>query len=59
MRDRVDEMDQILMPSAIKTSQKYSVPIIYINSHSHSNEWSNKIREYGGIIFKFWDLVLH
>jgi acyl-CoA synthetase (NDP forming) len=55
MRERIGEMDKLLIPPAIKASQKYSIPIIYINSHSFSNEWSKKIREHNGIIFKFWD----
>lgn len=55
MRDMVSDMDKILIPPTIKTSQKYSVPVIYINPQSYANPWSKKIREHGGIVFQFWD----
>ncbi|MHA2391979.1 MAG: CoA-binding protein [Promethearchaeota archaeon] len=55
LKERMGEMDAFLIAPAIKDSQKYSVPIIYINPQSYANEWSNKIRERGGIVFQFWD----
>ncbi|MFW9866996.1 MAG: CoA-binding protein [Candidatus Thorarchaeota archaeon] len=55
MRDRVDEMDKVLIAPTLASSQKYSVPIIYINPNSYADEWSKKIREYGGVVFQFWD----
>jgi hypothetical protein len=55
MRDSVGEMDTLLIPPTINASQKYSVPVIYINPQSYANEWSDKIRGHGGIVFQFWD----
>jgi len=55
MSNRIGEMDKFLIAPMIKTSHKYSVPIIYINPQSYANEWSKKIREHGGIVFQFWD----
>lgn len=55
MRERVNEMDRFLIEPTLKVSQKYSVPIIYINPNSYADEWSNRIRALGGIVFQFWD----
>ena len=55
MRERIGEMDKLLVPPTIKTSHKYSVPVIYINPQSYASEWSKKIRGHGGIVFQFWD----
>lgn len=55
MMDRAGEMENFLIAPAIKDSQKYSIPIIYINPQSYADEWSKKIREQGGIVHQFWD----
>jgi hypothetical protein len=55
MAGNFEAMGKMLIAPAIKASQKYSVPIIYINPNSYSNEWSKDIRENGGIVFQFWD----
>ncbi len=55
MAERVDEMDKLLIAPGIKLSQKYSIPIIYINPQGYGSEWSKKIRKYGGVAFRFWD----
>ncbi|MFX1392046.1 MAG: CoA-binding protein [Promethearchaeota archaeon] len=55
MADKLDEMDKIFILPTIKASQKYSIPIIYINPQNYASNWSKKIREHGGIVFQFWD----
>ena len=55
MRDRMDDMEKMVITPTIKNSQKHSIPVIYINPQSYANPWSKKIREYGGIVFQFWD----
>jgi len=55
MVDRAGEMENFLIAPTIKDSQKYSIPIIYINPQSYADEWSNKIRAQGGIVHQFWD----
>jgi acetyltransferase len=55
MADKMDEMDKIFIVPTIKASQKYSIPIIYINPQNYACHWSKKIREHGGIVFQFWD----
>jgi acetyltransferase len=53
--ERMDEMDKIFITPVIKASQKYGVPIMYVNPQNYASYWSKKIRERGGIVFKFWD----
>ena len=55
MVDRASEMEKFLIVPVIKDSQKYSIPIIYINPQSYTDEWSNRIRAQGGIVHQFWD----
>ncbi|MHA1914520.1 MAG: CoA-binding protein [Promethearchaeota archaeon] len=55
MAEGFDQMGKMLIAPAVKASQKYSVPIIYINPNSYANEWSKDIRDNGGIVFQFWD----
>ncbi|MFX1257324.1 MAG: CoA-binding protein [Promethearchaeota archaeon] len=55
IEDRMDELDKVVITPIIKASQKYGVPIIYINPQNYASPWSKKIRAQGGIVFKFWD----
>lgn len=55
MAEKMDEMDKIFIAPTIKASQKFSVPIIYINPQNYACHWSKKIREHGGIVFQYWD----
>jgi acetyltransferase len=55
MADRIDDMDKIFIVPTIRASQKYSIPIIYINPQNYASHWSKKMREHGGIVFQFWD----
>ncbi|MBD3253494.1 MAG: CoA-binding protein [Candidatus Lokiarchaeota archaeon] len=50
-----DTLDDLLITPTIKNSKKYGVPFIYVNPQAYNSEWSNKIRNKGGIVFKLWD----
>ncbi len=53
--EQLKDLEKIIITPTIKNSQKYSIPIIYINTQNFASTWSNKIRKEGGIVFKFWD----
>lgn len=53
--DQLKDLEKIIITPTIKNSQKYSIPIIYINTQNFASTWSNKVREAGGIVFQFWD----
>ncbi len=53
--DLLKDLEKIIITPTVKISQKYSVPIIYINNQALASPWSKKVRSAGGIIFKFWD----
>jgi acyl-CoA synthetase (NDP forming) len=53
--DLLKDLEKIIITPTVKISQKYSVPIIYINNQTLASPWSKKVRKEGGIIFKFWD----
>ena len=55
MAKYLDQADKILIEPTMKLSRRKSIPVIYINPQSYSNEWSDTIREYGANVFKFWD----
>jgi acyl-CoA synthetase (NDP forming) len=55
MKEKMDEIDKLFIAPTIKLSQKYSIPIIYVNPQNYNCQWSQKIRSHGGIVFKFWD----
>ena len=46
--------DQLLQPT-MKNSQKYSIPIFYINPMSFTSPWSKRLRRNGAMLFKLWD----
>ncbi len=53
--EQLKDLEKVLITPTIKFSQKYSIPVIYINTQNLASTWSSKIREQGGIVFKFWD----
>ena len=53
--DLLKDLEKIIITPTVKISQKYSVPIIYINNQALASPWSKKVRKEGGVIFKFWD----
>lgn len=48
-------LEKMIITPTVKNSQKYSVPVIYVNSQPYASPWSKKVRKEGGLIFKFWD----
>ena len=46
--------DQLLQPT-MKNSQKYSIPIFYINPMSFTSPWSKRLRRNGAMLFKLRD----
>ena len=46
--------EQLILPTK-KNSQKYSVPIFYINPMSFTSPWSKRLRKNGALLFKLWD----
>ena len=51
----LENMNKILIEPTIKLSQKYSIPIFYINPQNYASNWSKNTRDHGGIVFKLWD----
>ncbi|MFX1448320.1 MAG: acetate--CoA ligase family protein [Promethearchaeota archaeon] len=53
--DKMDKLaEQLLLPTQ-KNSQKYSIPIFYINPMSFTCPWSKRLRKNGALLFKLWD----
>jgi len=53
--EQLKNLEKVIITPTMKTSQKYSVPVIYINNQTLASPWSKKVRQEGGTIFKFWD----
>ena len=51
----VDKLTQKLLQPAMKNSQNYSIPILYINPMNFNAPWSKKLRKNGAMLFKLWD----
>ena len=51
----LDDLDKFFIVPTIKASQRFGIPVIYINPQNFMSPWSKKIRENGGIVFKLWD----
>lgn len=51
----VDKLAQKLLQPAMKNSQNYSIPILYINPMNFNAPWSKKLRKNGAMLFKLWD----
>ena len=51
----VDKLAQKLLQPAMKNSQNYSIPILYINPMNFNALWSKKLRINGAMLFKLWD----
>jgi len=59
MLEKVGDLDKIFITPTIKASKRFSIPVFYINPQEFSSQWSKKIRENGGILFKFWDAPIN
>jgi len=53
--DNIDKLAEKLLQPTMKNSQKYSVPIFYINPMSFTSPWSKRLRKNGALLFKLWD----
>ena len=51
----VDSLAQKLLNPTMKNSQKYSIPLFYVNPMNFNSPWSKKLRKYGANLFKLWD----
>ncbi|MFX0002139.1 MAG: CoA-binding protein [Candidatus Hodarchaeota archaeon] len=51
----VDELAKKLLQPTMTNSQKYSVPILYVNPMNFNSPWSRRLRNNGAILFKLWD----
>jgi acetyltransferase len=53
--ERIDEIDYMFLAPTLKASRRFKIPIFYINPENPLRPWSQKIKEHGGVVFKFWD----
>jgi len=53
--ESLDKLAEQLLQPTMKNSQKYSVPIFYINPMSFTSPWSKRLRKNGALLFKLWD----
>jgi acyl-CoA synthetase (NDP forming) len=51
----MDSLAQKLLLPTIKNSEKYSVPILYVNPMSFTSPWSKRLRKNGALLFTLWD----
>jgi len=51
----VDELAKKLLQPTMKKSQKYSIPILYVNPMNFNSPWSKRLRNNGAVLFKLWD----
>ena len=53
--DSMDKLAEQLLKPTMKNSQKYSIPIFYINPMSFTSPWSKRLRKNGALLFTLWD----
>ncbi|MFX1346974.1 MAG: CoA-binding protein [Promethearchaeota archaeon] len=51
----MDSLVQKLLIPTMKNSEKYSIPILYVNPMSFTSPWSKRLRKNGALLFKLWD----
>lgn len=51
----MDSLVQKLLLPTLKNSEKYSIPILYVNPMSFSSPWSKRLRKNGALLFRLWD----
>ncbi|MFW9940811.1 MAG: acetate--CoA ligase family protein [Candidatus Thorarchaeota archaeon] len=51
----MDSLVQKLLIPTMKNSEKFSIPILYINPMSFTSPWSKRLRKNGALLFKLWD----
>ncbi|MFX1503422.1 MAG: CoA-binding protein, partial [Promethearchaeota archaeon] len=53
--ENIDKLAHKLVEPTMSNSQKYSVPILYVNPMSFNSPWSKKLRNNGALLFRLWD----
>jgi acyl-CoA synthetase (NDP forming) len=53
--EKMDALAQKLLHPTMSNSEKYSVPILYVNPMSFSSPWSKRLRNNGALLFTLWD----
>ncbi|MFW9902380.1 MAG: acetate--CoA ligase family protein [Candidatus Thorarchaeota archaeon] len=53
--ENVDKLAKKLLQPTMKNCQKYSIPILYINTMNFNSPWSKKLRKNGAMLFTLWD----
>jgi len=53
--ENMDKLAEKLLQPTMNNSQKYSIPIFYINPMSFTSPWSKRLRKNGAMLFKLWD----
>ena len=51
----MDALAQNLLLPTMKNSEKYSIPILYVNPMSFTSPWSKRLRNNGALLFTLWD----
>jgi acetyltransferase len=51
----IDNLAYKLLQPTMVNSQKYSIPILYINPMNFNSPWSKRLRNNGALLFKLWD----
>ena len=51
----IDVLARKLLQPTMNNSEKYSIPILYINPMSFTGPWSKLLRKNGALLFKLWD----
>ena len=53
--EAMDRLAQKLLVPTMKNSEKYSIPILYVNPMSFTSPWSKRLRNNGALLFTLWD----
>ncbi len=51
----IDRLAQKLLQPTMNNSQKFSIPILYVNPMNFNSPWSKRLRKNGALLFKLWD----
>jgi len=51
----MDTLSQKLLLPTMKNSEKFSIPILYVNPMSFTSPWSKRLRKNGALLFQLWD----
>ena len=51
----IKKLAQKLLLPTMNNSQKYSIPILYVNPMNFNSPWSRNLRTNGALLFRLWD----